>query len=99
MLDEGGVTHEVNPALALARHAFFAALDADVLDAVVRRAVLRLYEKGAYVYVEGETALGSTSSCLAPYVSSGRPRMGASRTCFTRRHCPDNRTDDARAHQ
>lgn len=52
------MTHEVDPALALARHAFFAALDADVLDAVVRRAVLRLYEKGAYVYVEGETAPG-----------------------------------------
>lgn len=50
--------HEVNPGLALARHAFFAALDADVLDAVVRRAVLRLYEKGAYIYVEGETAPG-----------------------------------------
>ena len=49
---------EVNPALALSRHAFFAALDADVLDAVVRRAVLRLYEKGAFIYVEGETVPG-----------------------------------------
>jgi CRP/FNR family transcriptional regulator len=52
------VKHEVNPALALARHAFFAALDAEVLDAVVRRAVLRLYEKGAFIYVEGETVPG-----------------------------------------
>jgi CRP/FNR family transcriptional regulator len=52
------VKHEVNPAAALARHAFFAALDADVLDAVVRRAVLRLYEKGAFIYVEGETVPG-----------------------------------------
>jgi CRP/FNR family transcriptional regulator, cyclic AMP receptor protein len=52
------VKHEVNPARALARHAFFAALDADVLDAVVRRAVLRLYEKGALIYVEGETVPG-----------------------------------------
>jgi CRP-like cAMP-binding protein len=52
------VKHEVNPALALARHAFFAALGADVLAAVVRRAVLRLYEKGAYIYVEGETVPG-----------------------------------------
>lgn len=50
--------HEVNPATALARHPFFAALDADVLDVVVRRAILRLYEKGAFIYVEGESVPG-----------------------------------------
>lgn len=52
------VKHEVSPAAALARHPFFAALAPDVLDAVIRRAVLRLYEKGAFIYVEGEAAPG-----------------------------------------
>jgi CRP/FNR family transcriptional regulator len=52
------VTHEVNPASALARHPFFSALDPGVLDVVVRRAVLRLYEKGAFIYVEGESVPG-----------------------------------------
>ena len=52
------MTHEVDPATALARHPFFTGLAPDVLDAVIRRAVLRLYEKGAFIYVEGETVPG-----------------------------------------
>jgi CRP/FNR family transcriptional regulator len=50
--------HEINPAAALAQNPFFEALPPDVLDAVVRRAVLRLYEKGAFIYVEGESSPG-----------------------------------------
>jgi CRP/FNR family transcriptional regulator len=48
----------VNPLAVLARHPFFAALGTDALDAVVRRAVIRVYEKNALVYVEGEPAPG-----------------------------------------
>ena len=48
----------VNPLEVLARHPFFAGLGADVLDAVTRRAVIRVYEKNALVYVEGEPAPG-----------------------------------------
>jgi CRP/FNR family transcriptional regulator len=48
----------VNPLGILARHPFFADLGADALDAVARRAVIRMYEKNALVYVEGESAPG-----------------------------------------
>jgi CRP/FNR family transcriptional regulator len=48
----------VDPVSALGRHPFFAALAADVLAAVGRRAALRVYEKNALVYVEGESAPG-----------------------------------------
>jgi CRP/FNR family transcriptional regulator len=48
----------VSPAEILARHPFFAELGADALDAVARRAVIRMYEKNALVYVEGEFAPG-----------------------------------------
>jgi CRP/FNR family transcriptional regulator len=48
----------VNPLEVLARHPFFAGLSADALDAVTRRAVIRVYEKNALVYVEGEPAPG-----------------------------------------
>lgn len=42
----------------LARHPFFAKLDAEALAAVSRRAVIRVYEKNALVYLEGETVPG-----------------------------------------
>lgn len=48
----------VSPLGILARHPFFADLGADALDAVVRRAVIRMYERNALVYVEGESAPG-----------------------------------------
>lgn len=41
----------LNPLGALARHPFFAGLGANALDAVSRRAVIRVYEKNALVYV------------------------------------------------
>jgi CRP/FNR family transcriptional regulator len=58
MAGVSAVQHEINPATALGRHPFFAGLDGDVLDAVGRRTVLRMYEKGAFVYVEGESVPG-----------------------------------------
>jgi len=48
----------LNLLAVLARHPFFAGLGADALDALTRRAVIRLYEKNALVYVEGEPAPG-----------------------------------------
>ena len=42
----------------LGRHPFFAGLDPDSLGAVTRRTVIRLYEKGSLVYLEGEPAPG-----------------------------------------
>jgi CRP/FNR family transcriptional regulator len=48
----------VNVAGVLGRHPFFAGLDTDSLGAVIRRAVIRVYEKGSLVYLEGEPAPG-----------------------------------------
>jgi CRP/FNR family transcriptional regulator len=42
----------------LRRHPFFASLDADSLGGVTRRAVIRVYEKGSLVFLEGEPAPG-----------------------------------------
>jgi CRP-like cAMP-binding protein len=42
----------------LGRHPFFASLDADSLSGVTRRAVIRVYEKGSLVFLEGEPAPG-----------------------------------------
>jgi CRP/FNR family transcriptional regulator len=52
------VGETVDPLEVLARHPFFADLGADALDAVARLAVIRVYEKNALVYVEGESAPG-----------------------------------------
>jgi CRP/FNR family transcriptional regulator len=48
----------VNPLEVLTRHPYFAGLDAGALAAVTRRAIIRVYEKNALVYVEGEPASG-----------------------------------------
>jgi CRP-like cAMP-binding protein len=42
----------------LGRHPFFASLDPDSLGAVARRTVIRVYEKGSLVYLEGEPVSG-----------------------------------------
>jgi CRP-like cAMP-binding protein len=42
----------------LRRHPFFASLDPDSVSAVTRRTVIRVYEKGSLVYLEGEPAPG-----------------------------------------
>ena len=61
--------HTVNPLEVLARHPFFAGLGPDALDAVARRAVVRVYEKSAFLYLEGEPAPGLY------VVASGRVRV------------------------
>jgi CRP/FNR family transcriptional regulator len=48
----------VDPVEALGRHPFFATLAPDVLAVVARHAVLRVYERNALVYVEGESSPG-----------------------------------------
>src|SRR5262245_55643117 len=40
------------------QHPFFAGLDPDSLSAVTRRTIIRAYEKGSLVYLEGEPAPG-----------------------------------------
>jgi CRP/FNR family transcriptional regulator len=48
----------VDVAGVLGRHPFFAGLDAESLEAVIRRVAIRVYEKGSLVYLEGEPAPG-----------------------------------------
>ncbi len=67
----------VDPVKALGRHPFFTTLDGDVFAAVTRRAGLRVYEKNALIYVEGEF------SRLFP--SLRRPRSGTASHDFSRR--------------
>ena len=59
----------VEPLAILACHPFFAGLDAEALAAVSRRAVVRVYEKDAFIYVERETVPGLY------LVASGRVRV------------------------
>src|SRR5262245_6206690 len=42
----------------LGQHPFFAGLDPDNLSTVTHRTVVRVYEKGSLVYLEGEPAPG-----------------------------------------
>ncbi len=59
----------VDPLAVLGRHPYFAALPADIQKAIGGRAVVRAYEKGALVCLEGEPPPGL---CL---VASGRVRV------------------------
>lgn len=51
-------TSMVDVVEVLRHHPFFTGLDLDSLSAVTRRTVIRVYEKGSLVYLEGEPAPG-----------------------------------------
>jgi CRP-like cAMP-binding protein len=48
----------MDPLATLGRHPYFAVLPADILKAVATRVVVRAYERGALVYMEGEPSQG-----------------------------------------